>query len=329
MQHTLQPRARHAAFALPALQPVPPLQLVQHHLQSMLPHTQGGASTRPPSADAGTSHHQSHTAAAGCPSDLLGCLVVFGGVAAGGAWLTDVTLLVVNGSPSTAGCGLQAVSVQTAPAQAEQTAAGRTTAGILPLPVCDFAACECGPAAFVVAGGFDGQQEAQHSGLLLQRCTLKHIAPRNSPQHGSGGVATGHQHSRTDSTECLPASQPDADSCQCVQSAPAPASSASGAAPGLQSDRSNQQPASSLDWAQQWQCTWELVQPRTRTPAGRCHHSCCWHAESHSLVVFGGYAINSRQGCLSDVHVFQMQHLEWWQPSCSGVVHPGYQLPDS
>jgi hypothetical protein len=84
-----------------------------------------------------------------------------------------------------------------------------------------------------------------------------------------------------------------------------------------QQQQQQQQPgADAVGWAQGWRCSWELLQPRTRSPAGRCHHSCCWHADSRSVVVFGGYA--SMRGCLGDVQVYSVDHREWLAPAQTG-----------
>lgn len=217
------------------------------------------------------------------PTDLMGCLTVFGGVAAGGSWLQDVSLLLLqdDSSAGSSGCCVQSVTV----------------AGSCPVPVCDFAACECGPASFVVVGGFDGS--AVTAPLLLQRCVL----------------------TRDSLPECSAATTAAADSTASVAcSSSAAAAAAAGSSTGVPArgcgiPSTAGQQLSSAAWAAGWQCTWDVLQPRTRSPKGRCHHSCCWHAGSGSLVVFGGYA----GGCLSDVQVFNLKHMEWWQPQRAGA----------
>lgn len=245
----LQPRARHAAFALPALQPQQP-----QCLEVLV--------APPAAANSCSSVGAEPLAASGLgqpPVAVLGCVAVFGGVAAGGSWLSDVNLLVlVEGSKTQQSCFM--VSVPVPQMSAGAGSGSRIQGRPLPLPVCDFAACECGPAAFVVAGGFDGSNTT----MQLQRCTLV-CCPHNSQQ---------------------PAAAPTAE-----------------------------------EWVQSWGCTWEVLQPRTqRSPAGRCHHSCSWHADSQSLVVFGGYSNSRGAGCLDDVAVFNMLHMEWWCPEHAGEM---------
>lgn len=215
----------------------------------------------------------------GARAGMLGCLVIFGGMAAGGHWLSDVTLMPIWDSDSSAGCSAKAVTVpQEAGHEATSSNAPASAAQVvnssLPVPVCDFAACECGAAAFMVVGGFDGQ----HPTMQLQMCTL------SRSQEAAAATATAAARRR---------SKPDAGA------SPTATAAATGSA-----------------WSQGWRCRWDLIQARTRTPPGRCHHSSCWHAESRSVLVFGGYA--SRQGCLNDVQVFNMDHMEWWQPGDSG-----------
>jgi hypothetical protein len=137
-QHFLQPRARHATLALAALQPA------------------GSSST--------AAEQQQD-----CPPELLGCLVVFGGVGAGDSWLTDVTLLAVSdsGGDSCSIAALQLPHEQAAPSAGQ----GSVEGSAWPLAVRDFAACVCGPDAFVLTGGFDGQQ--QQESMQLQVCTLQ------------------------------------------------------------------------------------------------------------------------------------------------------------
>eukprot|EP00878_Enallax_costatus_P020198 GHUV01021343.1.p1 GENE.GHUV01021343.1~~GHUV01021343.1.p1 ORF type:complete len:297 (+),score=106.96 GHUV01021343.1:284-1174(+) len=69
-------------------------------------------------------------------------------------------------------------------------------------------------------------------------------------------------------------------------------------------------------WCGGWSATWQMLQPRNRSPTGRCHHTVCHYAEGRSLVVFGGWT--NRQGCLNDVWLLHQDHLEWWEPECTG-----------
>jgi hypothetical protein len=77
--------------------------------------------------------------------------------------------------------------------------------------------------------------------------------------------------------------------------------------------------SSSSDWYDGWSASCTLLQSRSQAPGppGRCHHSICCYAAGASLVVFGGWA--DRQGCLNDVWLFHMQHMEWWQPELTGA----------
>jgi len=288
----MQPRARHAVFALSALQPTQTLcgslqQLSQPVSTLGVMHTDHqsapctGAGPAPWHGVVSLGADGAPPAGQGAPAGMLGCLVIFGGVAAGGNWLSDVTLMSIWDSDSSAGCSADAVTVpQEAGHEARSTnhtssnasaSAARVVHSSIPVPVCDFAACVCGPGAFMVVGGFDGQ----HPTLQLQRCTLSHS------QEAAAATAT------------AAASLPEGGA------SPTAAAAGSGSA-----------------WSQAWRCRWDLIQPQTRSPTGRCHHSSCWHAESRSVLVFGGYA--SRQGCLNDVQVFNMDHMEWWQPGDSG-----------
>jgi hypothetical protein len=241
-----------------------------------------------------------------CPAEVSGCLVVFGGVGAGGGWLTDVSLTVMtdNSSGSLAGdcCVVQTVPVPCTHSQYGLQAEGAQ--GGVPAPVCDFAACECGPAAFVVVGGFDGSSAS----MQLQRCVLN-FSRSSTTQLAAADAqhATSTEHVATNnSSRVLPAAQPHQHE-----------TSASDTKHNAACHTGKQQQQQHVtDWAASWRCTWEVLQPRTRSPVGRCHHSCCWHAASCSLVVFGGYA--SRQGCLEDVQVYNLDHREWWQPEHTG-----------
>jgi hypothetical protein len=75
---------------------------------------------------------------------------------------------------------------------------------------------------------------------------------------------------------------------------------------------------SSSSWYSGWAASCSLLQSRSHAPGppGRCHHSFCYYPGGASLVVFGGWA--DRQGCLNDVWLFHMQHMEWWQPEVAG-----------
>lgn len=75
---------------------------------------------------------------------------------------------------------------------------------------------------------------------------------------------------------------------------------------------------SSSGWYSGWSASCSVLQSRSQAPGppGRCHHSICCYAAGASLVVFGGWA--DRRGCLNDVWLFHMQHMEWWQPELAG-----------
>lgn len=282
----LQPRARHAALVLGALQPrvVP--------LNQDLARTAGAAAAGLHGLNAGPPISPS-----ACPPDLLGCLVVFGGVGLVDEWLTDVTLVGVtdsgNGCCSVTllpglGTGRQQGSAEAAgmlqACDGSGSNGGSTAASIMPSPLRDFAACECGPTAFIVTGGFSSSSSEV---MQLQMCTLRQqpLLPEQQQQQLPNLAA---------------AAEPG-------RSAPAAATITTATSA---SSISNSQ------WLRGWAAQWSTLQPRNRSPPGRCHHSACWHAGSSSVVVFGGWA--SRQGCLGDVQVYQVQHNEWWQPGDAG-----------
>lgn len=251
-ERQLQPRARHAAFRLDALQfPAQPV----------------SADSWPSSAAA--------TAVVSC--DVL---LVYGGVV-GDAWLTDLNLLVLQEGTS-GDCKLRSLRVpcsHTSSAQLTTAAASSNATGDtnstdaaqeqqLPLLVREFAACASGRNQFVVAGGFNGEQQT----MDLQLCVLKHTQRQTNIAEEAGDVAF---------------------------RAPNPTSN---------NDISI--------WCEGWSATWQIVQPRNRSPPGRCHHTVCHYAEGRSFVVFGGWT--DRHGCLNDVWLFHQDHMEWWEPECTG-----------
>lgn len=338
-QPLLQPRARHAAFSLAALQPgqQPLISLQQHlagsNLQSLLRHMENTSHAGHHGASfdddgsftkvAGGVPHDVSTPACAMPAQqpqfpagLVGCVVVFGGVAAGGSWLTDVNLVMVtnndsgvtdpadwglSSSKSEAMCGLnyrvQPLPMSTASASQQQQQQHRIREsehglGRKPQPVVDFAACECGPSGFVVVGGFDGKEAS----MQIQRCTTTQAHNTSSSSSKQSAAAAASHDTPED----------------------APAAVRNHAHHGdhrVQQQQPQQSPEAA--WAASWECIWDVLVPHTRSPVGRCHHSCCWHAPSRSLVAFGGYT--DRQGCLNDVAVFSMDHCEWWQPQCTGA----------
>lgn len=333
-QHMLQARARHATFVLPALQPVQQLEQLQQlidnsprerhpHLSKGWPAVHEGDAQLASNLAAAHTNVNSNTAGCQFPRSLQGCLVMFGGISAGGTWLKDTTLLLLQAnSPAAAAaasCTIHAVSVP----QWRPQGSSHSGAESLPVPVCDFAACECGPASFLISGGFDGSSVT----LQLQLCTLRRCSSSSSRQQQTHVSAAEHQMG-----VCSPAptSTDPASGKQSGQDAPL--DRASSRTHPVTAHPCTAQPVQTADsgsatqdtdvreWAQAWCCSWELLRPRTRTPPGRCHHSCSWHAGSQSLVVFGGY--NSHQGCLDDLHVFSMLHQAWWQPVQSGEAQP-------
>lgn len=239
-----QPRARHAAFCLEVLQP---------------------------------GRHEDDAARAGS-----GCLLVFGGIGAGGTWLKDLTLLALwddgggqlqpqalpvpylnncktAGADLTAGFGIDGagpcICNGPASATAAATATGITAAVDTVLqPLRDFAAATVSRNQFLVAGGFDGSNITMQ--LLL---------------------------------------------CELVR----------------QPQDSN---VESQHWPHGWAARWSQLAPRNAGPPGRCHHSLSYYGASSSVVVFGGYADGI--GALEDVWLLHLGHLEWWRPllstACSG-----------
>jgi hypothetical protein len=363
----LQPRARHAAFALQGLQPPQPtLQELQQYLQThsvsgrhsqQHSHSRSGCNAgidaaQPAAAAAGMDGHSTHRVSAGsmpvenitssngqgrgqgadteaglhCPLEVSGCLVVFGGVGAGGGCLTDVSLAVMtdnnnnnNNSSSSSSlvgncCVVAAVPLSCTPTPYGLQAKGAQ--GGMPVPVWDFAACECGPSAFVVVGGFDSSSAS----MQLQRCVLTYS--RSSTLQGAAAAAQSATSMRRTATSGSSLRVPEA--AQPQQHETPNADNHHDAA--CHTAKQQQQQQSVTEWAASWACTWEVLQPQTRSPVGRCYHSCCWHAASSSLVVFGGYA--SRQGCLNDVQVYNLGHREWWQPGYTGNAKTVPRLTD-
>jgi hypothetical protein len=359
-QLLLKPRARHATFALQGLQPPQQtLQALQQYLTQPQSYSRSscnaGMDAAHPAAAAGIDEHCTGRVSASsmsvpnimsspgqgigrgvdtgagvqCPPEVSGCLVVFGGVGAGGGWLTDVSLIVMTDSSSSSssssnrnscssaggGCVVQTVPVPCTPSphglQAEGVQKG------MPVPVCDFAACECGPAAFVVVGSFDGSSAS----MQLQRCVLTFSSSTAAQPAATAAVnaSSTQQHAATDGISKVPAAPQPHQPEDSIAGKDHKAACSTG-------KQQQQQQLSVLEWASSWRCTWEVLQPRTRSPVGRCHHSCCWHAASRSLVVFGGYA--SRQGCLNDVQVFNLDHREWWQPEYTGNAATVPRQPD-
>eukprot|EP00879_Flechtneria_rotunda_P015907 GHRR01016635.1.p1 GENE.GHRR01016635.1~~GHRR01016635.1.p1 ORF type:complete len:1115 (+),score=388.60 GHRR01016635.1:222-3566(+) len=214
-----------------------------------------------------------------------GCLLVYGGVV-GDRWLTDLTLLQIEehkpGSFKLQSISVPHVSTITDASQMHGSAALTAQQGsmtsTLPLPVRDFAACVCSSNQFVVSGGFDGHTER----LDLQLCVLQRQAAAVAADSGASQLcgSTASQHSNA-------------------------------AAKQEASDESNNDTGSS-GCTSEWVASWQLVQARNRVPLGRCHHSICFYSRDRSLVVFGGWA--SRRGCLNDLWLFHLDHMEWWQP---------------
>jgi hypothetical protein len=285
------------------------------------------------------------------PAGLVGCVVVFGGVAAGGSWLTDVNLVMLTNhdsgvtgpaeSGSSRSLGGLSSHVQPVPMSLASTAQQQHSERAFqeeqdhkPQPAVDFAACACGSSGFVVVGGFNGKEAS----MQIQRCTLAQ-AHRSSSSSSSGrdgmmprqGRPTSHAPAACSTPGAAApgvgmsrstAAAPSSSSQQAATAVTAAIGSAPEGAPAAASNHahghdSSQQQSPEAAWAASWECTWDVLVPRTRSPVGRCHHSCCWHAPSRSLVVFGGYS--DRRGCLDDVAVFSMDHCEWWQPQCTGA----------
>ncbi|KAF5841895.1 hypothetical protein DUNSADRAFT_10332 [Dunaliella salina] len=68
--------------------------------------------------------------------------------------------------------------------------------------------------------------------------------------------------------------------------------------------------------------TVELLQPRSiRSPIGRSHHTATYHAQSRSILVFGGYS-STAGGHLNELWVFSMDLREWIQPDITGDWPP-------
>lgn len=233
---------------------------------------------------------------------------MFGGVGHGGGWLTDVSLLLLtdNSGGTADGCCVQSTLVPSlAPCQQgdNREGAGSSRIGSLPVPVCDFAACECGQAAFVVVGGFDGQSAS----MQLQQCTLVYVG---STEQQAADTAQSEGSGRR---SCSSKDQP--------STTATTAAIAAGAVQDCEGQQKQQEQLTAEAWSRRWRCSWQILQPRTRSPVGRSHHSVCWHAASRSLIVFGGYA--NRQGCMDDVQVYNMDHREWWQPEQTGEQQTG------
>lgn len=124
-------------------------------------------------------------------------LLVYGGVN-GSSWLTDLNMLVLEDMVT----GDYKLSVLTIPCssshhtQLEHCAAVDSKLSPLPedaaverqLPaaVRDFAACACGHNQFVIAGGFDGEQQTLH----LQLCVLTHEGQQEGCKTGDAPVAS-------------------------------------------------------------------------------------------------------------------------------------------
>jgi hypothetical protein len=68
-----------------------------------------------------------------------------------------------------------------------------------------------------------------------------------------------------------------------------------------------------------WALDWRRV-PTSAAAPPRTQHTTCYHAATHSAVLFGGYA--PTQGCLNDVWAVDISTKEMWQPSDKGT-YPG------
>lgn len=65
--------------------------------------------------------------------------------------------------------------------------------------------------------------------------------------------------------------------------------------------------------------TWNLVETRQTPPAPRYDHTAALHAE-HYFLIFGGC---SHSTCFNDLHVLDLQTMEWSQPQIQGdIVNP-------
>lgn len=60
--------------------------------------------------------------------------------------------------------------------------------------------------------------------------------------------------------------------------------------------------------------TWDLVQTRKTSPTPRFDHSAAAHADRY-LLIFGG---SSHSTCFHDLHVLDLQSMEWSQPETQG-----------
>lgn len=160
---SLQPRARHAVFRLPALQ-----QPVDQRARASNIQTAG--------------HH------AGLQLDVL---LVYGGVC-GDSWLTDLSMVILQETLGGHDCRITVMPLPCSGADSSEVKASEGAQQIhdssptcssvsdehsgpagdeqLPRAVRDFAACACGQNQFVVSGGFDGKLDAIH----LQLCVLEH-----------------------------------------------------------------------------------------------------------------------------------------------------------
>ncbi|KAG2486927.1 hypothetical protein HYH03_014426 [Edaphochlamys debaryana] len=69
-----------------------------------------------------------------------------------------------------------------------------------------------------------------------------------------------------------------------------------------------------------WLASVRRVRSRNREPPGRCHHTATCHPEGRSLYVFGGYA--SGHGILGELWAFHLDHHEWWEPETTGDQPP-------
>lgn len=61
--------------------------------------------------------------------------------------------------------------------------------------------------------------------------------------------------------------------------------------------------------------TWDLVQTKNMPPAPRFDHSAVVHSDQY-LLIFGG---SSHSTCFNDLHVLDLQSMEWSQPETQGA----------
>lgn len=154
-----------------------------------------------------------------------------------------------------------------------------------PAPLRDFAACACGHSQLLVVGGLTGSGEV----LDMHMCEV--VACSSGSAAGGGGSSLGTTGAGRGAA-VAGAAGADAEAATCGEG--------SGGLP------------------RQWAVHWSRVLPRNAAlPPARSHHSQAMHPEGRSLVMFGGYS--SHAGCLNDLWLFHLDHLEWWQPETTGM----------